>query len=65
MLVVHFLETDTSDDDIEEIINWDNFDPNGREFKMLPAMKRLEILNNLKESRKQGSWRRMHDMPQV
>ncbi|XP_059474980.1 DNA excision repair protein ERCC-5 homolog isoform X2 [Neocloeon triangulifer] len=60
----HAEETDSSDDDIEEIITWENFNPNSKEFKQLPANSRLEILSHLKDTRKQNSWGRIHEMPQ-
>lgn len=35
------------------------------EFKSLPADVRYDILTDLKETRKQNSWGRIHEMPQV
>lgn len=35
------------------------------EFKALPADVRYDILTDLKETRKQNSWGRLHEMPQV
>lgn len=35
------------------------------EFKALPADVRYDILNDLKETRKQNSWGRLHEMPEV
>lgn len=35
------------------------------EFKALPADVRYEILTDLKETRKQNSWGRLHEMPEV
>ncbi|CAB3368985.1 Hypothetical predicted protein [Cloeon dipterum] len=57
-------QSDESDDDIEEIITWENFNPNSKEFKALPAHSRLEVLSHLKDTRKQNSWGRIHEMPQ-
>ncbi|XP_033210006.1 DNA repair protein complementing XP-G cells homolog isoform X1 [Belonocnema kinseyi] len=38
---------------------------NSHEFKSLPADVRYDILTDLKETRKQNSWGRIHEMPQV
>lgn len=35
------------------------------EFKSLPADVRYDILTDLKETRKQSSWGRLHEMPKV
>ena len=40
-----------------------NVDSN--DFKSLPADVRYDILTDLKETRKQNSWGRIHEMPQV
>ncbi|XP_055681995.1 DNA excision repair protein ERCC-5 homolog isoform X2 [Lutzomyia longipalpis] len=38
-------------------------DVNSAAFKALPADKRYEILTDLKETRKQSSWGRLHELP--
>ena len=45
--------------------NIHNVNVNTEEFQNLPADVRYDILNDLKETRKQSSWSRMHDMPEV
>jgi len=45
--------------------NIHNVDVATNEFKALPADVRYEILNDLKETRKQSSWSRLHEMPYV
>ncbi|XP_026669038.1 DNA repair protein complementing XP-G cells homolog isoform X2 [Ceratina calcarata] len=44
--------------------NIHNVDVSSVEFKSLPADMRYEILTDLKETRKQSSWGRLHEMPQ-
>ncbi|XP_043255001.1 DNA excision repair protein ERCC-5 [Colletes gigas] len=44
--------------------NIHNVDVTGSEFKALPADVRYEILTDLKETRKQSSWGRLHEMPE-
>lgn len=36
-----------------------------QEFKALPADIRHDILTELKETRKESSWGRLHEMPEV
>lgn len=45
--------------------NIHNVDVTSAEFKDLPADVRYEILTDLKETRKQSSWGRLHEMPEV
>lgn len=45
--------------------NIHNVDITSNEFKALPADVRYDILTDLKETRKQNSWGRLHEMPQV
>lgn len=45
--------------------NIHNVDVSSAEFKDLPADVRYEILTDLKETRKQSSWGRLHEMPEV
>lgn len=45
--------------------NIHNVDVTSNEFKALPADVRYDILTDLKETRKQNSWGRLHEMPQV
>lgn len=45
--------------------NIHNVDITSGEFKALPADVRYDILTDLKETRKQNSWGRLHEMPQV
>jgi len=45
--------------------NIHNVDVATNEFKALPADVRYDILNDLKETRKQNSWSRLHEMPYV
>jgi len=45
--------------------NIHNVDVTSSEFKALPADVRYDILTDLKETRKQNSWGRLHEMPQV
>lgn len=40
-------------------------DVTSNEFKTLPADVRYDILTDLKETRKQNSWGRLHEIPQV
>ncbi|XP_043527201.1 DNA excision repair protein ERCC-5 isoform X2 [Frieseomelitta varia] len=44
--------------------NIHNVDVTSNEFKALPADVRYEILTDLKETRKQSSWGRLHEMPE-
>nr|XP_033324256.1 DNA repair protein complementing XP-G cells homolog [Megalopta genalis] len=44
--------------------NIHNVDVGSSEFKALPADVRYEILTDLKETRKQNSWGRLHEMPE-
>ncbi|KOC63306.1 DNA repair protein complementing XP-G cells [Habropoda laboriosa] len=44
--------------------NIHNVDVSSVEFKALPADVRYEILTDLKETRKQNSWGRLHEMPE-
>ncbi|CAL7949447.1 unnamed protein product [Xylocopa violacea] len=44
--------------------NIHNVDVNCAEFKALPADVRYNILTDLKETRKQSSWGRLHEMPE-
>ncbi|XP_078033865.1 rad2 superfamily protein mus201 [Augochlora pura] len=44
--------------------NIHNVDVGSTEFKALPADVRYEILTDLKETRKQNSWGRLHEMPE-
>lgn len=45
--------------------NWDIYtiDEKSKEFKSLPADVRYEILTEVKETRKQSSWGRIHELP--
>ncbi|EZA58905.1 DNA repair protein complementing XP-G cells [Ooceraea biroi] len=43
--------------------NIHSIDVTSSEFKALPADVRYDILNDLKETRKQNSWSRLHEMP--
>lgn len=56
---------DESTTDSSPTKNWNiyNFDMNSKEFRSLPADVRYEILQDLKEQRKQSSWNRIHEMP--
>lgn len=45
--------------------NIHNVDVTSSEFKALPADVRYDILTDLKETRKQNSWGRLYEMPQV
>ena len=45
--------------------NIHNVDVTSNEFKALPADVRYDILTDLKETRKQNSWGRLYEMPQV
>jgi DNA excision repair protein ERCC-5 len=45
--------------------NIHNVDVNNEEFKNLPADVRYDILTDLKETRKQNSWGRIHELPAV
>lgn len=45
--------------------NIHNVDVTSSEFKALPADVRYDILTDLKETRKQNSWGRLHEIPQV
>lgn len=45
--------------------NIHNVDVTSNEFKALPADVRYDILTDLKETRKQNSWGRLHEIPQV
>lgn len=45
--------------------NIHSVDVTSSEFKALPADVRYDILTDLKETRKQNSWGRLHEMPQV
>lgn len=45
--------------------NIHSVDVTSAEFKTLPADVRYEILTDLKETRKQSSWGRLHEMPEV
>lgn len=45
--------------------NIHNVDVTSNEFKTLPADVRYDILTDLKETRKQNSWGRLHEIPQV
>lgn len=40
-------------------------DVNSKEFKALPADMRHDILSEMKELRKQNSWRHINEMPDV
>lgn len=42
-----------------------SIDVNSAEFKSLPPDMRHDILSELKETRKQNSWGRIHEMPEV
>ncbi|XP_024939553.1 DNA repair protein complementing XP-G cells homolog isoform X2 [Cephus cinctus] len=44
--------------------NIHNVDVDSEEFKALPADVRYDILTDLKETRKQNSWGRLHEMPE-
>ncbi|XP_034934629.1 DNA repair protein complementing XP-G cells homolog [Chelonus insularis] len=44
--------------------NIHNVDVNTDDFKSLPADVRYDILTDLKETRKQNSWGRLHEMPE-
>ncbi|KAL6420740.1 hypothetical protein ACFW04_013862 [Cataglyphis niger] len=44
--------------------NIHNVDVTSNEFKALPADVRYDILTDLKETRKQNSWGRLHEIPQ-
>lgn len=44
--------------------NIHSVDVTSNEFKALPADVRYDILNDLKETRKQNSWGRLHEIPQ-
>lgn len=45
--------------------NIHSVDVTSNEFKALPADVRYDILTDLKETRKQNSWGRLHEIPQV
>lgn len=45
--------------------NIHSVDVNTEEFKNLPADVRYDILTDLKETRKQNSWGRIHELPSV
>lgn len=45
--------------------NIHNVDVTTNEFKALPADVRYDILTDLRETRKQNSWGRLHEMPEV
>lgn len=45
--------------------NIHSVDVTSSEFKALPADVRYDILTDLKETRKQNSWGRLHEIPQV
>lgn len=45
--------------------NIHSVDVNTEEFKNLPADVRYDILTDLKETRKQNSWGRIHELPAV
>lgn len=45
--------------------NIHSVDVNTEEFKNLPADVRYDILTDLKETRKQNSWGKLHEMPEV
>ncbi|XP_066255431.1 DNA excision repair protein ERCC-5 [Euwallacea similis] len=56
-----------SSTDSSPMKNWDlhTIDMNSVHFKSLPVDVRHEILTDLKETRKQSSWGRLHEMPKV
>uniref|UniRef100_A0A1B6EGL3 XPG N-terminal domain-containing protein n=1 Tax=Clastoptera arizonana TaxID=38151 RepID=A0A1B6EGL3_9HEMI len=72
------LEEENSEEDIAEISSGSSeedkkpmrykdlhsIDVNSVEFKSLPADMRYDILTELKETRKQNSWGRVHEMPE-
>ncbi|XP_043274547.1 DNA excision repair protein ERCC-5 homolog isoform X2 [Venturia canescens] len=45
--------------------NIHNVDVTSDDFKALPADVRYDVLTDLKETRKQNSWGRLHEMPEV
>lgn len=45
--------------------NIHNVDVTSADFKALPADVRFDVLTDLKETRKQNSWGRLHEMPEV
>lgn len=45
--------------------NIHNVDISTKEFGALPADVRYDILSDLRETRKQNSWGRLHEMPEV
>lgn len=59
--------TTSLDDTFEEkkvsALNLHSVDVNSAAFKALPADKRYEILTDIKETRKQSSWGRLHELP--
>lgn len=72
-----FMESSISDDDSEPDIkpfsqqlhgmkfDLHTLDVNSEEFLSLPPDVRHDILSDLKETRKQNSWGRLHEMPEV
>lgn len=73
------LQADVSDDEYDSDVsvelsprkqskwmgNIHNVDVATNEFKALPADVRYDILTDLRETRKQNSWGRLHEMPEV
>jgi len=71
-VVIYRHEDDTfsSEEEIHFHKNWATtdlhaVDVSSSQFKSLPADVRHDILSELKETRKQSSWGRLHEMPKV
>ncbi|PSN40490.1 hypothetical protein C0J52_05251 [Blattella germanica] len=63
-------ESESSEDEYHTHRNWSTadlhaIDVNSSQFKSLPADVRHDILSELKETRKQSSWGRLHEMPKM
>ncbi|XP_063242299.1 DNA excision repair protein ERCC-5 isoform X2 [Bacillus rossius redtenbacheri] len=65
----HDEEEDEEDDALEEVVHEQHYkdlhsiNVNSEDFKALPANVRHDILSELKETRKQSSWGRLHEIP--
>jgi hypothetical protein len=71
-VLIYRAEEDTlsSEEDLHSHKNWSvadlhAIDVSSSHFKSLPADVRHDILSELKETRKQSSWGRLHEMPKV
>jgi hypothetical protein len=63
-------DTLSSEEELYSHKNWTTadlhaIDVSSSHFKSLPADVRHDILSELKETRKQSSWGRLHEMPKV